>query len=141
VIWLGESGDYEVYERRADGRYEVFGKAEAISRRLFVASIPYKVVDCIPEGTVPVDIGNRRLNGRRRVYYRPQEHGEMLDEHSAQLASATTFAEYVRQQPGHISRMLHHCDLSDESAVTTMDATLTLDQMAVWPIYRAHSVL
>jgi ribonuclease HI len=124
VIWLGESGDYEVYKRRADGWYDVFEQAEAISRHLSVASIPSKVVDCVPVGTVPVDIGHRRQNGQRRVYFRPQVSGETLDEQSAQLASATTFAEYVRQQPGHISRMLHHCDLSDKSAVSTMDASM-----------------
>jgi hypothetical protein len=65
VIWLGESGDYEVYERRADGRYDVFEQAEAISRHLSVASIPSKVVDCVPVGAVPVDSGHRRQNGWR----------------------------------------------------------------------------
>jgi hypothetical protein len=45
VIWLGASGDYEVYERRVDGRYDVFKQMEANSRHNSVAAISSKVVD------------------------------------------------------------------------------------------------
>jgi hypothetical protein len=57
------------------------------------------VVDIVPVGAVPVDIGHRRQNGRRRVSFRKSEWREMPDEQFAQLASASTFAEYVMQQP------------------------------------------
>jgi hypothetical protein len=63
VIWLGALGDYEVYERRVDGQYDVFEQMEVNSRHNSVAAIPSKVVDIVPVGAVPVDIGHRRQNG------------------------------------------------------------------------------
>jgi hypothetical protein len=109
-----------VYMRRDDSNYDVLEQCSTSGRIILVAPKITKVVDTLPAGTVPAELGHKRKNGVRRVYWRPRS--IPIEAISQDQSSVATFSQYVEQQPRHIKKLLQYCDLTNEAAAATVSA-------------------
>jgi hypothetical protein len=107
----------EVYRRLPNGSYEVFaeeeGRVSARSVSLWVSGTASKEIDTLPFDVVPAEMQVTRNNVKSsKVLYRDKKSAP-----PSRAEEATSFSEYVAQQPHHIKRLLRQCDLSE---ITTL---------------------
>jgi hypothetical protein len=107
-----DSGPREAFRRPPDGSYEVFeeeaGLTSNCNRSLLVSGTASKVIDTLPFDVVPAEIQvTKNIVKYCKVLYRGKTSLPPSRE------EATTFSEYVAQQPNHVRRRLRHSDLSE----------------------------
>jgi hypothetical protein len=111
------SGPREAFCRLPDGSYEVFEEKAGLTsnRSLWVSGTASKVIDTLPFDVVPAEM---------QVTKNIVKHCKVLSRGKSSLPpsreEATTFSEYVAQQPNHVRRLLRHCDISDVLQCTTV---------------------
>jgi ribonuclease HI len=100
----------EVFRRLPDGNYEVFEEAAGrnSTRFLWVSSTTSKVTDTLPFDVVPAEM---QVTTKKVKQSKVLHRGQTFTPPSR--AEATSFSEYVAQQPPHVQRLLRHCDLTE----------------------------
>jgi hypothetical protein len=100
----------EVFCRLSNGSYEVFEEMDGRTshRSLWVSRRSSKVIDTLPFDVVPAEMQVTTNDVKHcKILYR----GKSLP--APCRAGATSFSEYVAQQPKHVGRILSDCDLTE----------------------------
>jgi hypothetical protein len=101
---------HEVFCRLPNGSYEVFEEKDGgtAHRSLWVSGRSSKEIDTLPFDVVPAEMQVTTNNVKHcEVLYR----GKSLP--APCRVKATSFSEYVAQQPKHVRRILSDCDLTE----------------------------
>ena len=126
AVLVDSKGRSEVYIRRSDSSYEVLAQCSTGGRMIVVSPKVVKVMDRIPAGAVPAELGHRWKNGTRCVYWRPQSHmyGESLPLQSMLVANqhiSQNYCSIVTYPMNRQSTWLTHCVRAHWTSVLMAD--------------------